>query len=51
MAMGVSSITPIGLVVGVVTRTQRDKMKVAIGKYNTMIDEKIAEIKEECGIE
>jgi len=51
MAMGVSSITPIGLVVGVVTRTQRDKMKVAIGRYNKMIDEKVAEIKQECGIE
>ena len=51
IAMGVTSITPIGLVVGVATRTQRDKMKVAIGTYNKMIDEKIAEIKQECGIE
>ncbi len=51
IAMGVTSIQPIGLVIGVVTRTQKDKIKVAIGKYNKMIDAKVAEIKEECGIE
>jgi len=26
-------------------------MKVAIGKYNKMIDEKMAEIKQECELE
>ncbi|MBW2200969.1 MAG: hypothetical protein JRF71_09050 [Deltaproteobacteria bacterium] len=51
IAMGVSSIMPASIVIGVVTRTQKDKMKVAIGKYNKMIDERIAEIKQECGIE
>jgi hypothetical protein len=51
LAVGVTSIMPIGLVIGVVTRTQKDKMKVAIGRYNKMIDAKVAEIKEECGIE
>ena len=51
IAMGVTSIVPASIVIGIVTRTQKDKMKVAIGKYNKMIDEKVAEIKQECGIE
>jgi hypothetical protein len=48
---GVGSIMPAGIVIGIVTRTQKTKMKVAIGKYDKMIDERIAEIKEECGVE
>jgi len=46
IAMGASSIMPAGIVIGIVTRTQKDKVKVAIGKYNKMIDEKIAEIQQ-----
>ena len=48
---GVGSIMPAGIVIGLVTRTQKTKMRVAIGKYDKMIDERIAEIKEECGVE
>ena len=50
IAEGVGAITPIGLVVGVVTRTEKTKFQVAIGEYNKMIDKKIAEIKETCDI-
>lgn len=51
LAAGVSAIMPIGLVAGVATGTEGAKAKVATGDYNKMIDEKIAEIKKECGIE
>lgn len=49
-AQGVSSVMPIGLVAGVVSGTQGDKMKVATGEYNEMIDAKIAQIKQKCGL-
>ena len=48
---GVTTITPAGLVLGVVTGTAKPKVHVAIGKYNKMIDARIAEIKETCGVE
>ena len=47
---GVSSIAPIGLVTGIITGTQRDKMKVATGEYNKQIEAKIAEIKRTCNL-
>ena len=48
---GVTAITPAGIVIGVVTGTEEVKLKVAVGEYDKMIDERIAEIKEKCGIE
>jgi hypothetical protein len=48
---GVTAITPAGIVIGVVTGTEVVKLKVAVGKYNKMIDARIAEIKETCGVE
>ena len=48
--MGVSAVVPIGLVVGVVRGTEGTKIRVATGKYNKMLDAKIAEIKKECGV-
>ena len=48
---GVTTIAPIGLVIGIVTRTAKAKLTVATGKYNKMIDAKMAEIKSECGID
>jgi hypothetical protein len=48
---GVTSITPPGFIVGVVTGTEKEKMKVGVGEYNEMIDKRIAEIKEKCGID
>jgi len=50
IGMGVSTIAPIGLVVGVVTGTEKSKYKVATGDYNKMIDAKINEIKTTCSI-
>jgi hypothetical protein len=50
IAMGVSSIIPVGLVVGIVTGSAGTKFRVATGEYDKMIDEKIAEIKSECGL-
>lgn len=48
---GVSAITPAGAVVGVATGSEGTNLKVATGEYNKMIDKKIQEIKEHCGIE
>jgi hypothetical protein len=50
-AEGITAIFPAGLVMGVVTGTEKTKVKVAIGDYNKMIDKRIAEIKEKCGVE
>ena len=50
IAEGVTAIVPISLVVGIVTGTEGTKLKVATGEYNKMIDERIAEIKTECGL-
>ena len=51
MAEGVTAIFPAGLVLGVVTGTEKEKVKVGVGEYNKMIDQRIAEIKETCGVE
>lgn len=48
---GVTSIYPAGLVLGVVMGTETTKVKVAIGDYNKAIDQRIAQIKDECGVE
>ena len=50
-AEGVTAILPAGLVVGVVTGTEKEKLRVSVGDYNKMIDKRIAEIKEKCGVE
>ena len=50
IANGVTAIAPAGFVVGVVTKTEGDKLEVASGDYNERIDRKIAEIKNTCGI-
>ena len=51
IAEGVTSITPAGFVMGVVTGTEKEKMKVGVGEYNKKIDQRIAEIKEKCGVD
>lgn len=51
IAEGVTTIYPAGLVVGLLTRTEETKAKVAIGEYNKAIDRRIAQIKATCGIE
>jgi hypothetical protein len=50
IAHGATSVAPIGLVTGIITGTQGSKMRVATGKYNSMIDQRIREIKATCGI-
>ena len=47
---GVTSIVPVSLVVNVVTGTEKEHFQVATGKYDDMIDEKMAEIKTTCGL-
>jgi hypothetical protein len=51
MAEGITSIYPAGLVIGVLTRTESTKVKVAIGDYNKAIDKRIAAIQQTCGIQ
>ena len=48
---GVTGIAPAGAVIGLITFTEKEKLEVASGVYNKKIEEKIAEIKRECGIE
>jgi hypothetical protein len=50
IAAGVTAIVPVGLVVNTATGSEGDHLKVATGEYNTMIDKKIAEIKQQCGM-
>ena len=49
-AAGVKSILPISLVANVASGTEGDQAKVASGEYNKMIDKKISEIKQQCGM-
>jgi hypothetical protein len=51
IAAGVTSIVPVGLVVGLVTGTAGAKWNVTTGEYNKMIDQKIAEIKQTCNVQ
>jgi hypothetical protein len=48
ISSGIRMVVPIGFVSGLVTGTQRTKYQVATGQYNTMLDNKIAEIKAAC---
>jgi hypothetical protein len=47
---GISMVVPIGLVVGVVTGTEKTKYEVSTGEYNKMLDSKIADIRSTCGV-
>jgi len=51
IAAGVQSIVPISLVVGLVTKTEESNWHVTTGEYNDMLDKKIAQIKQECGLD
>jgi hypothetical protein len=50
LAAGVSAIVPIGLVANLAEGTEGSQLKMAIGDYNTMLDDRIIEIKMECGM-
>ncbi len=50
IAEGVTALAPAGIVIGLITWTEPTKYRVATGKYNDMIDKRIAEIKQTCGL-
>lgn len=49
-AAGVRSVVPAAAVGGLILGRAGDKAKVATGAYNRQIDEKIAEVRETCGL-
>ena len=49
-AEGVSAVTPAGAVLGILTGTELTKVEVAIGVYDQKLDERIAQIKADCGL-
>jgi len=51
IAAGVTSIVPAGLLIGLAKGTAGAKWRVTTGEYNKMIDERIIEIKQKCGIQ
>ena len=51
IGQGVTALVPAGLVVGVASGSEGTKARVATGEYNKMIDKRIAEIKEVCGLD
>jgi hypothetical protein len=51
IAQGVTAIYPAGLIVGLLTGTEGTKIQVAAGEYNKKLDEKIAEIQSQCGVQ
>jgi hypothetical protein len=48
---GAKAIMPAAAVVGLVTGSEGANVSMAIGDYNTKIDEKIAAIKAACGLD
>ena len=50
MDKGVEAVFPISLVVHTAKGTEGKTVKMATGDYNKKIDERIAEIKETCGL-
>ena len=51
IAVGVTSVTPAGAVLGILTGVEDDKLEYATGLYNHKISEKMDLIKRTCGIE
>ena len=49
-AEGFTAVTPAGAIVGVLTGTELTKVEVAIGVYDERLDQRIAQIKAECGL-
>lgn len=46
----VTAIIPAGALLGIVTGTERKKLQMLSGEYVRKIDERIAEIKRQCGV-
>lgn len=51
IADGIGSVVPQLAVTGILMRDYKDRAHVATGKYNNDIENKIAEIKKQCGIQ
>ena len=49
-AEGFSAVTPPGAILGILTGTELTKVEVAIGVYDERLDQRIAQIKAECGL-
>ena len=47
---GITSLTPAGAALGILTLTETTKWKVAVGEYNKMLDKRMAQIKAECDL-
>jgi hypothetical protein len=50
IAAGVGTVVPTNAVLSILRRDTKDRLKVAAGTYNREIEDKIKEIKRECGI-
>ena len=50
LSAGIRSVLPTSAVLGILTGTTKDRASIATGKYNEMIEAKIAEIERVCGI-
>jgi len=50
IASGVTAIVPAGAIMSVATGTEKAKVQVATGEYNRAIDDKIAAIRNACGM-
>jgi hypothetical protein len=50
IAAGFSAVFPIGLVANLIAGTEGTQYKIAVGEYNKLIDQKVAEIQQKCGI-
>jgi hypothetical protein len=48
---GVTSIIPVSAVLGILTLTEDDKIQMAVGHYNKLIETRIEKIKTDCGLE
>ena len=48
---GATAILPAGLVIGILTGTEKTKLQVAVGTYNEAIENRIGEIKQTCGLD
>ena len=48
---GVTAIMPVGAVINILSKTEMDKLNVGTHHYNHQINEKIAEIKRDCGVD
>jgi len=48
---GVTAIVPASAVMGIVSGSESQKLKIGTGDYNRRIDARIARIRQECGLD